>query len=388
MKKILLLVCFLFAFSFCFFNNNSSKICKANFIAEYENQKFILDDSGVSTNIEIRKNIYNLSLSEKYDIVNKIISMGFSLIDAINYVFPNLNNSIKNIENKVNQKEIDASVYSLKNCKIGYKNGKSGLKIDKNDIYLQFYENLRINQTIKINANILPVKIGIEDLKNKYFEMGKFSTNFSSSSLERKNNIKTALSSIDGVIIKNGEIFSFNNATGIRDEKNGYKQAKIIIDGSYVDGFGGGVCQVSTTLYNAALLAGLDIIEVHNHTLPSHYVEPCFDAMVNFNSADLKIKNNTGGDCIITTSYENDKCKIVIYGLTPKFKIVRRSEKYETIKPGITYKNINEENAVNKNGVEGYKARGYLDYYQSDKLVKTKLIRNDTYKAIDEVVVV
>ena len=109
----------------------------------------------------------------------------------------------------------------------------------------------------------------------------EFSTNYSSSTDARKFNVALASKTLDNTLVDiNGE-FSFNYTVGERTERRGYKKAKIIVGGEFVDGVGGGVCQVSTTLYNAVLLAGLKIIECHPHSLPVSYVAPSFDAMVN-----------------------------------------------------------------------------------------------------------
>ena len=86
--------------------------------------------------------------------------------------------------------------------------------------------------------------------------------------------------------IEPGQIFSFNEAIGRRSLEAGYKEANIIKDGEFVKGVGGGVCQVSSTLYNAVLLSGLKVVESHPHSLKVGYVKEGFDAMVNFYSAD------------------------------------------------------------------------------------------------------
>ena len=111
----------------------------------------------------------------------------------------------------------------------------------------------------------------------------------------------------------NGE-FSFNYTIGERTERRGYKKAKIIVGGEFVDGVGGGVCQVSTTLYNAVLLAGLKVVECHPHSLPVSYVEPSFDAMVNSGWADLKFINDTHNPVIIRARADGAKLTIQIFG--------------------------------------------------------------------------
>ncbi|MCL2771017.1 MAG: VanW family protein [Firmicutes bacterium] len=118
-----------------------------------------------------------------------------------------------------------------------------------------------------------------------------FQTTFDAGQINRTENIATALRAIDGKIINPGEVFSFNKTTGRRIEANGYKESTIISNGIYKKGDGGGVCQVSTTLFNAAALSGLDIIEANPHSVPVSYVAKGRDAMVNFGSSDLKIRN-------------------------------------------------------------------------------------------------
>ena len=128
-----------------------------------------------------------------------------------------------------------------------------------------------------------------------------FSTDYSKSSAERKHNVGLAAKSLDNVFVDAGGEFSFNKTVGERTYKRGYKSAKIIVNGEFTEGVGGGVCQVSTTLYNAALLAGLEISEVNQHSVAVSYVAPSFDAMVNSGSADLRFINRTHNPVIIRT---------------------------------------------------------------------------------------
>ncbi|HKL94383.1 MAG TPA: VanW family protein, partial [Clostridia bacterium] len=102
-----------------------------------------------------------------------------------------------------------------------------------------------------------------------------FSTTYSNSSPNRKHNIKLAASKLN-ITLYPDEIFSFNRIVGERSEARGFLTAHIILDGKFVDGVGGGVCQVSTTLYNCALLSDLEILCAHRHSLPVSYVAPSF----------------------------------------------------------------------------------------------------------------
>ena len=132
----------------------------------------------------------------------------------------------------------------------------------------------------------------IEDLKQKTILRSKFSTNYSKSTENRKSNVRTALGAFNGQIIMPEQEVSFNEITGARTKENGYKPANIILNGVYVQGSGGGVCQASTTLYNALLLSNIEILEVSKHSLPASYVPLALDAMVSEGISDLKFKNN------------------------------------------------------------------------------------------------
>lgn len=219
----------------------------------------------------------------------------------------------------------------------------------------------------------------------------KFYTSYTTSSEDRKENIALASKALDNVLIASGDEFSFNRTVGERTIKRGYKVAKIIVNGEFVDGVGGGVCQVSTTLYNAVLLAGLDIIEYHPHSLPVSYVAPSFDAMVNSGWADLKFVNRTHNPIIIRTTADGAVLQVEIYGESMTEKYSRKSLITEEI-PAPESEIIFDENGeypdlfegerkVLKYGKAGYKSEGYVIVTKNGKLVDMKKIRSDKYSA-------
>ncbi len=142
---------------------------------------------------------------------------------------------------------------------------------------------------------------------------GTFSTKITDKKPERLNNIKVGTEKLNGATIKAGEEFSFNSQIGPRNEETGFKKA-IIFDGhgNKTDGYGGGVCQISSTLYNAALNAGLEITERHQHSRDVTYVEDGKDASVSYDVEDLKIKNNSNSNLKISASTDNDTLTITI----------------------------------------------------------------------------
>lgn len=219
-----------------------------------------------------------------------------------------------------------------------------------------------------------------------------FYTSFTTSTEERKSNIALAAKSIDKTLLDVGEEFSFNKTVGARTEKRGYKKAKIIVDGEFVDGVGGGVCQVSTTLYNAVLLAGLKITEYHPHSLPVSYIAPSFDAMVNSGYADLRFINNTDNPVILRAFVKQSVLHVEVYGQPMIEKYSRQSlitEEIPAPQAEVLEDSNNEypdlfegESKVIRYGKAGYKSEGYLVVSKNGKPVGVKKIRSDSYAAV------
>lgn len=228
----------------------------------------------------------------------------------------------------------------------------------------------------------------------KLVQRSVFSTEYGTSSEERKHNVELAVKSLNNTFVDiNGE-FSFNRIVGERTEMRGYQNAKIISKNKFVDGIGGGVCQVSSTLYNAVLLADLNVIEVHPHSVAVSYIEPSFDAMVNYYSADLKFINNTKNPIIIKARANGERIVITIIGEEMDYRIKRQSTVIENVAPieefiedeTGEYGLQSGEEKVIFNGKEGIKSEGFLIRIGKNKADKER-IRKDTYKAINKVIV-
>lgn len=399
MKSLrLFFILFLFLGIVCF--NSKNYFCYANselnyeYIINYNNKKYQFNSNEIKLNLTKiqRENYHNLKS------LNKLYGINFSKEECLDYVFPEISKIIEKLSKIVNINECSDQVRVKENsCELEYIYGLSGKCINRLKFYEDCFEQIQ-NKKINISLETIDYKHG-EDIKKIFTSKGCFSTNYSTSSLERKNNIKVALKSLDGIVIDEGEIFSFNEITGKRNEENGYMQAKIIKNGTFALGFGGGVCQVSTTLYNACLLSDLEIIEATPHSLPVSYVEPSFDAMVSFGVSDLKVRNNSGGKIIITTCSDNDICKIKIFGLKNKYKITRQSEKIKVIsaepdeietdyeKYGDFNLEIGEEKRLSY-PKDGFISRAYLNYYdEKGELLKRRQIRENRYNSTRGVII-
>ena len=225
----------------------------------------------------------------------------------------------------------------------------------------------------------------------------RFYTSYSSSSAERKWNIKLASKKLNKTFVDVGGEFSFNQTVGERTARKGYKTAKIIVGGKFVDGVGGGVCQVSTTLYNAVLLAGLTITEYHAHSLPVSYVNPSFDAMVNSGSADLRFINNTSNPILIFVEADDCRITVTIVGEPKEYEYERRSVIKEEL-PAPAEEIIYDDMGIYPDLHEGEQkflcyskpgliSEGYLVVKKNGVIVGNKKIRRDRYNATKGVII-
>ena len=142
--------------------------------------------------------------------------------------------------------------------------------------------------------------------------IGEANTEILDSSKNRVFNIQRAIENVSGCEIKSENIFSFNEKTGPRTKENGYKTATVIIDGEHCYDYGGGVCQLSTTIYKAAIAGGLEIKERYSHTKPVAYAPDGSDATVVYGAKDLRIKNNTGKTLLIYAWIQENKIYVKI----------------------------------------------------------------------------
>lgn len=213
----------------------------------------------------------------------------------------------------------------------------------------------------------------LEVLRGCTEEIATFSTEYAYSSEGRKVNVATATAYINGTVIKGGGRFSFNSTVGARTKERGFREAKVIVDGSYVDGVGGGVCQVASTLYNTAIRANMQVDECTRHTLAPSYVPLSFDAMVS-EWADLSLTNTS--DCPL---FVEAKCDGVTLSVTMYGKKSGKTLKFESIVKEV----VRHELYDGTNGHayrNGYRSEGYKLVYEGEKLVERLRIRKDYYK--------
>lgn len=305
---------------------------------------------------------------------------------------------INNIEKEINKPPVNARV-SINNDEVKIIPEIYGVKLQKDKLknaIITVINDEPIDGNPKVAAAVETFKpeITSEKLTQVNCRISSFSTDFATSISNRINNIELAAKAISGTILMPGEIFSFNETVGERTKERGFKEAGVIIGDKMETGLGGGICQVSSTLYNAVLTANLKIEERTNHSLPLAYISKGLDATVNWENIDLKFKNTLKTPIYIDGYTKNKNLYFDIYSnkdfTKRSYKMV--TDVYEEIQPSIKY--IDDPNLdvgktqVIKKGSLGYKVKVYRKTFENSNLVNAETISNDYYMPVNEEVAI
>lgn len=246
----------------------------------------------------------------------------------------------------------------------------------------------------KIPLKITVPKKTIKDLGEEAFpeKIANYSTRYDATNYNRSNNLSIAAKKINGTIIMPGEVFSYNQVVGERTIEEGYKEAGAYAGGKVVQSVGGGICQVSSTLYNTALLANLEIVDRSNHAFLTGYVPASRDATVSWGSLDFKFKNTRKYPIKIESSAENGICEINIYGIKEEkeYEVVIQSKVLSDIPYTVKYI---EDDSVEKGtevveqyGENGCTSEAYRILKLNGEVVSKTLISRDTYDPMQRIV--
>lgn len=276
---------------------------------------------------------------------------------------------IKEVEEKVNKDAVNACVseftpYSDERFK--YAEAQKGRKIDIDDLTQKINEFFEKNETeIRIQAEVESVDadIQLDDVKKNIVKLAKYET-VSYNTANGTNNMKVSLEACNGSVIEPGAVWSFNKCTGDSNlESNGYRSAHVISDGELVDGIGGGICQSSSTIYNAAIRANMDVESRANHKWASSYVPTGLDATIDYPALDLKLKNPTDYQMFIECKlYDGNVLTVTIWGY--------KSSSYDEI---IT------ENKMLNQGSDSYTVEAFRVYLKNGKEIDRESLGKSTY---------
>lgn len=249
-------------------------------------------------------------------------------------------------------------------------------------------------QEYVIPLKITPPEISVADLGNDIFadKLGTFTSYFNESNVNRSTNVKLATNKINNVILLPGEEFSYNKIVGERTFENGFREASVYTSSGVVNGLGGGICQVSSTLYNSVLLANLDIVERKNHRYAVSYVPLGRDATVAYGSIDFRFKNNRKYPIKIVAYSSSGTCSISIMGIKEAndYDVIITTNKLQTIPYQTKY--IDDSSLTigteeqTQYGDYGYKYETYKTLKLNGDVISTEVISNDSYTPLTRIV--
>ncbi len=246
---------------------------------------------------------------------------------------------------------------------------------------------------------ILPLKITeastkVADLGENAFPnlLSTYTTNYDASNINRDNNLVLAANKINGTVINPGEVFSYNQTIGKRTIENGFKEAKAYAGGKVVLDVGGGICQLSSTLYNSVLLANLEVTERHNHYFKTTYVPEGRDATVSWGALDFKFKNNRKYPIKIEAIVGDGVATINIYGIKQEddYTVVIDSSVTSIISSKTEYQVDSSlkdgEEVTTQKGSNGCTSETYKTLLKNGAVVSKTLISSDTYNALPTII--
>ena len=399
----------------------------------FKNNYEILKAKIFGDNINIGITYNEEELKEKIDNISSKLPDAVQeysyCIDDNNLIITNGKEGItvnkKILLNEINKKIIDFSENSFE-INIPVINKKPD-KIDINKIHSEIYKEAQdayiTNNPTTVHPNVngidfdisieeakkiveenkeeytIPLKITIanktvNDLGEEAFPdiLGSFSTRYDASNKNRSNNISLASNKINGTVIMPGEVFSYNQIVGKRTIEAGYKEAGAYSGGKVVQEVGGGICQVSSTLYNAVLYANLDVVERSNHYFQTSYVDIGRDATVSWGTVDFKFKNNRKYPVKIFAEAKNGVNKISIKGIAEEkeYEVVIKSTTTSIIEKKTIYQedeNLEDgKEEIIQDGHDGATSKTYKILKWNGAEISSELISSDSYHALSKII--
>jgi len=380
----------------------SSQVVKKKIDIVTEEKKYTLDYSKLDATYNINEAIeeaYNygreMNMFQKYKAIKdpnvKQIKLTFNYNDKI------VDQMLTEIAKNTNKKAVNATITMAGSGQFNVTNDASGRQLQEDALKKDIKSKINgvlSGDAISIVAPVSEVKpkISTTALKAINTRIATYTTNYGSSAEGRATNIGLSTGSINGTILMPGDVFSFNGTVGERTAARGYQSAGVIIGDKIEQGLGGGICQVSSTLYNAILKTGLVSVERTHHTISSGYIPKGQDATVDYGNLDYKFKNTYKYPIYIEGVVSNRNIYFNVYsnatltnrshevvseilGVTqPKTEIIKDATKYEG------------ESEIIKPGFNGYKVRVSRRTYENGKLINTEVINNDTFNVINGIV--
>ncbi|WP_156801947.1 VanW family protein [Desulfurispora thermophila] len=301
---------------------------------------------------------------EQYQTQRRVAREGVEIAPRLSFRENLLQQQLDEIGREITEPPRDASFRVRSDDSIEIIPGRPGKKIDRDRVLADLQKDLQegyLSRRIELVLVEAQPRVTTQQVEGYGLSglLASFTTRFDAANADRSYNIRIAAKALDDLLLPPGETASFNQVVGPRSSEAGYKNAKVIVGNELVDGLGGGVCQVSTTLYNAALLAGLEIVRRSNHSLPVSYVAPGRDATVTYGYIDFVFRNSTPNHILVKTFTGNGSLTVKIYGNRQYRKQISvRTKILEVFPPQVVY----EQDPTLPRGVQKVKQEGKPGY--------------------------
>ena len=318
-------------------------------------------------------------------------------ITRVNYSDALLEEYVRQLAVQIDRPVQEATIasFSTDTYEFEFNPAQPGADLDTDALKVLIVESLEHGGgSVSLPVTAIAPTASTEEVASQYGLIDYAITNASSSSKARLNNIRTAMSYINGTCVKPGEIFSFNDTVGRRTTERGVRMATAYSGGDVTEQVGGGICQVSTTLFNAAVKADMEIVERHSHSLTVHYVDKGKDATVDWGNQDLKFKNTSDDNVYICCYLTDDRrVRFGIFGkrLPNGEKITLESVITEVVEAKTEYQQSvflgPGETHVLQEGRNGYKAEAYKVRWDAEgHQISKELLCKSSYKVKDEII--
>ena len=371
---------------------------------EFEGQTYELAAESVYDTEQVIVNAYNYAkegeLQARYDLVTALAEQPLDFATTCEVTVDGVDAFVQKIAAAIDVAAVDATVgeFNLETKSFAFTEEVNGRALDVNQLRndIQFaIDSGDFTSSIVPVVNEVPAAITKAQLEQQNQLLASFTTETTKSN-SRNTNIKLAAAAFNGYVLAPGEEFSINTVTGPRTTAKGYKNAGAIVGGIMVEEPGGGVCQVSSTLFNAVVRAGMQITERWGHSWPSDYVKIGMDAAIDYPAKDFKFVNTSTAPIYLVSHFDAEKrlLTVEVYGTpvleegvtielrsTTDATIERGEDKYvydETLAPGT-------EVEVRK-GRNGKKSTTYIQYIKDEKVIEEKVLFTTTYPAIRAII--
>jgi vancomycin resistance protein YoaR len=364
-------------------NGEIYKAPKRNTIIEKENKLFI-ENGYNGQEIEIEK--------EKNEVINEIKKYKELISLDIKETEPekiDVDKLYKNVYRDVKDARYEVTDYKLKIIP-----AVIGKRIDRDLAQKIIENNIGEGKKYEIPIIISKPKVNEKDIEKNLLKdsISKFTTYYNANYYSRSHNIALAATKIDGIVLDANEEFSFNDIVGPRSLEEGYQVAHVYFGGDIIDGVGGGICQVSSTIYNAVLYANLEVLERTNHSMTVSYVPLGQDAAVSYGTINFKFKNNTNWPIKLQAKTDKGSITVEIVGTNenPDTTIEIQNDvisvfpyEEEFVEDPEIY--IGEEEVKQKGG-NGFLVKSYKITKLKDEIINKEDLSISKYRPITQII--